>query len=171
MATEEFVEGLDEFIEQLDFAAKRAFKKKMKEWNDAIAFEFLRIVQDEIKLKQIVRTRLLLNSFQRGNVNNLWSYNNSAKTELEVGTNLKYASYVNDGHYLNPHGQAVRFVPGYWKNSEEFVYERGHEGGMTLKQRWIEGYHFWEKSLFAIERIALRSMEIKMQEWIDEFFG
>lgn len=78
--------------------------------------EFLDLIQDEIIRTETTDTRWLLNSFQRGHSENVWSISNGGLT-LEVGTNVNYATYANDGHMQNS-----RFVPGYWKG-DRFVYE------------------------------------------------
>lgn len=61
------VSELKGFIGKLDKAAQGEFKKELTNFMEGIGNEFLRIVQDEIIRKQTVDTRLLLNSFSKGN--------------------------------------------------------------------------------------------------------
>lgn len=129
------------FVGKLDKAAQGEFKKELVNFMEGLGYEFLRIVQDEIIRKQTVDTRLLLNSFSKGEQDNIFVLNEGSMT-IEVGTNVKYAEYADKGHWLNPKGVNTRFVPGYWQG-EHFIYEPGAKTGMLLKQKWIEGSHYW----------------------------
>lgn len=88
---------------------------------------------------------------------------------LEVGTNVNYANYVEKGHWTNPQGTAQRFVPGYWEG-DRFIYDKNAESGMVLKQKWIEGKHYFESALRIYETIFKESTERKLQQWIDNYF-
>ena len=157
------------YLKLINKAAEGEFKKQIALWFEACGFEFLRIVQDEIIRRKVVNTRLLLNSFEKGNqANNVWKVSDGGLT-LEVGTNLEYAEYVNDGHWTNKKGQLSRFVPGVWRG-DVFEYERDAKTGMVLKQQWIEGSHYWEAAIRIFERIFQTSVEKKMEEWRDTFF-
>ena len=114
-------------------------------------------------------SRLLLASFEKGNDANVWELTDGGLT-LEVGTNLSYAGYVNDGHWTNTKGVARRWVPGYWEG-DRFIYDPGAETGMLLKQHWVEGKHYFESALRIFEKIFQASAEAKLQEWIDKYFG
>lgn len=161
-------EGLSDLLDRLERAGRGSLKDEIVVWMDAMGLEFLDIVQDEIIRLGVVDTRLLLNSFGKGSNGNEWKITSGGLT-LEVGTNVKYAKFVNDGHWLNPNGVATRFVPGRWSGGK-FTYDPSANGGMMLKQRWIEGYHFWESSLYIFERIFQSSFERKMQQWIERYF-
>ena len=87
----------------------------------------------------------------------------------EVGTNVKYAEYADKGHWLNPKGVNTRFVPGYWQG-EHFIYEPGAKTGMLLKQKWIEGSHYWGDAVRCIEDMLPGLMEQKMEQWLQQFF-
>ena len=89
---------------------------------------------------------------------------------LTVGSTLDYAQWVNDGHWANPSGVAVRFVPGSW-SGDRFVYSPGAKGGMILRQQWVEGYHFWEAGLRIIEQMIPKFLETKLQQWLDTYFS
>lgn len=107
------------FVGKLDKAAQGEFKKELVNFMEGLGYEFLRIVQDEIIRKQTVDTRLLLNSFSKGEQDNVFVLNEGSMT-IEVGTNVKYAEYADKGHWLNPKGVNTRFVPGYWQG-EHFM--------------------------------------------------
>ena len=57
---------------------------------------------------------------------------------LEVGTNVKYAKWVNDGHKANPDGVASRFIPGKWVG-DRFIYDPNAKEGMGPSRRRPEG--------------------------------
>ena len=163
------IEGLDEFIRKLRSAADGDFKKQLAVWLEAMGFEFLDIIQDEIIRKKVVDTRLLLNSFTKGEKGNIWTVKYGG-LRLDIGTNLKYAEYVNDGHWTNPKGVEVRWVPGVW-NGGKFEYQKGNrETGMLLRQQWIDGTHYWESALKIFEKIFATSLERNLQHWLDNYF-
>lgn len=157
------------FIDKLSKAGKGQFRKDLLVFLDAIGEEFLRIVEDEIIRTQTVDTRLLLNSFHRSAEGNVFTLTEGDMT-LEVGTNVTYASYANDGHWTNPKGVATRWVPGYW-NGEHFIYQPGAKTGMLLKQKWVEGSHYFDSAVRIMEKMLPKLMEAKMQQWIEEYFS
>lgn len=151
------------------FGNKRKFRKEINLWLEAIGFEFLDLVQDEIIKKEVVNTRLLLNSFDKGTGENVWKADKIGLS-LEVGTNIDYASFVNDGHWTNKRGTSIRFVPGEWQG-DRFVYIKGYNSGMILKRKWIEGRHYWESSLKAFEPVFKKSLEKSLEKWIKKIEG
>lgn len=161
--------GLDDFLAKLERAGRGSLKEDIQLWLEAIGIDFLDLIQDEIIRVGAVDTRLLLNSFSKQGEGNVWEISNDGLT-LEVGTNVKYAKYVNDGHWLNPNGVSTRFVPGRW-SGERFIYDPGANTGMMLKQKWIEGYHFWESAKHIYERMFSRSLERKLQRWFQTYFS
>lgn len=170
MATVEFdMAEYREFFERLERAARGDFRQEMELYLEAVGFDFLRVVQDEIVRRKVLDSRLLLASFEKGNDANVWELTDGGLT-LEVGTNLSYAGYVNDGHWTNTKGVARRWVPGYWEG-DRFIYDPGAETGMLLKQHWVEGKHYFESALRIYEKIFQASAEAKLQEWIDKYFG
>lgn len=158
-----------EFFGSVERAAKGEFRKEFELFLEGLGNEFLRILQDEIIRRKVVDTRLLLASFEKGGDGNLWEVSDGGLT-LEVGTNVDYASYVNDGHWTNPKGIDRRFVPGYWEG-DRFIYDPSAEGGMMLKQHWVEGKHFWESALRILDQIYPELLAAKLQEWLDSYFG
>lgn len=161
---------LRRFIERLNQAGRgKGFEKELARFLDAISVEFLSYVQDAIIQAGSVDTRLLLNSFQKSGEGNVFIAKEGG-LEIEVGTNVEYASYVNDGHWLNPKGVNMRWVPGRWAG-ERFVYEPGAKTGMLLKQKWIEGSHYFDDAIRLMERMAPQFMEQKMQQWVEQYFS
>ncbi len=157
-----------EFFNKMQQAAQRDLRKEFLRYLDGLGYEFLRIVQDEIIRRQVVDTRLLLHSFEKGDTSNLWTIK-EAGLALEVGSLVDYAQYVNDGHWTNKKGQEGRFVPGYWQG-DRFIYSPGAKTGMYLKQKWVEGAHYWDSAVRIMERVFPKLLERQMQEWLNNYF-
>ena len=161
---------LRRFIERLNQAGRgKEFEKELSRFLDAIAVEFLSYVQDFIIQAGSVDTRLLLNSFQKSGEGNVFIAQEGG-LQIEVGTNVEYASFVNDGHWLNPRGVDMRWVPGEWQG-ERFIYQPGAKTGILLKQKWIEGSHYFDDAIRLMERMAPQFMERKMEQWLGQFFS
>lgn len=157
------------FFETLGKAAHGDFKRDLEEFLEGIGNEFLRILEDEIIRRRVMDSRLLLNSFHKGTDGNVWELSDGGLT-LEVGTNVEYAKYVNDGHWTNPKGVEKRFVPGYWQG-DRFIYDPDADSGMVLKQKWVPGAHYWDSALRLLERIYPEIIERKLSQWVDRYFG
>lgn len=162
---------LRRFVERLNKAGRgdRDFERELALFLDAVSVEFLSYVQDSIIRAGSVDTRLLLNSFQKNAEGNVFTVQEGG-LQIEVGTNVEYASYVNDGHWTNPNGVNVRWVPGEW-SGDRFIYQPGAKTGMLLKQKWVEGSHYFDEAVRLMERMAPQFMERKMQQWIDQYFS
>lgn len=158
-----------EFFGSVEKAAQGDFRKEFEKFLDGLGNEFLRIVQDEIVRREVLDSRLLLASFEKGSEGNVWSIEEGGMV-LEVGTNVEYAGYVNDGHWTNTKGVARRWVPGYWQG-DRFIYDPNAETGMLLKQHWVEGKHYFDSALRILDRIFPDILEAKLQEWLDSYFG
>lgn len=161
---------LRRFVERLNQAGRgKEFEKELSRFLDAIAVEFLSYVQDFIIQAGSVDTRLLLNSFQKSGEGSVFIAQEGG-LQIEVGTNVEYASFVNDGHWLNPKGVDMRWVPGEWQG-ERFIYQPGAKTGMLLKQNWIEGSHYFDDAIRLMERMAPQFMERKIEQWLGQFFS
>ncbi|WYP24752.1 HK97 gp10 family phage protein [Alkalihalobacillus sp. FSL W8-0930] len=162
--------GLDKFIKSANKAAKSGVKEEIKLWGEASAFQFLDEIQNEIIRTKTVDTRRLLNSFGKGDSDNVWSVSKGGLT-LEVGTNVEYASFVNDGHFtVDPSsGKDRRWVPGRWTNGR-FIYDPSSKDGMLLKIKWVDGTGYWDNANFIFQKMFERSLEKKLQGWIDSTF-
>lgn len=163
------VSEIRDFFERMGQAAQGDLRKELETFLDGIGNEFLRILQDEIVRRQVMDSRLLLASFEKGADQNVWEISDGGLT-LEVGTNVEYAGYVNDGHWTNSKGVERRFVPGHWEG-ERFIYEPGAKTGMMLKQQWVEGAHYFDSALRILDRIFPELLERKLQEWLDNYFA
>lgn len=169
------------FFQRMERAAQSDFRKDFQTFLEGLGVKFLEIVQNEFTERHKNKGwGQLVHSFKRDDVNNTWRYEDDGLT-LEVGSSLKYANYVNDGHYtidpskpdtyfFLPNGEMARFVPGCWKG-EKFDPDPTAKGGMVLKYQWVEGLHFWEAALHTMERICPAELEAKLQQWLDRYFG
>lgn len=157
-----------EFFERVG-KSEAEFKNEIKKFTEELGEEFLRIVEDEIIRLEVVDTRLLLNSFKKGGQDNIWSIEDNGFS-VEVGTNVEYASYVNDGHWTNTKGVKMRWIPGTW-NGDRFVYTPGAKTGMLLKQKWIPGSHYFDSALNIMEKMIPQILEEKLAEWMSAFLG
>lgn len=157
------------FIQRLQSAASGDFKKELELFMEGLGTEFLRVVEDEIIRRKVMDTRLLLASFHEGGDGNVWEVSDGGLT-LEVGTNVEYAAYVNDGHWTNPKGVERRFVPGTWEG-DRFVYDPNANTGMVLKQKWVEGAHYFDSAVRIFEKMFPEILEAKLQDWINSYFS
>lgn len=163
---------LENFVRRLGMAAQGDFKRALNIFLEGIGIEFLDILQKEIIARNVMDYRLLLFSFQKGDKENVWTLDENGLT-LEVGTNVEYAKFVNDGHWTNPKGVERRFIPGHWKKARgkvRFIYTPGEKTGMALKMQWVEGSHYWESAIRILERNFPEILERKLQSWLDEYF-
>lgn len=163
--------GLDRLMTNFTKAGKGDFKRELTTYLDALGFEFLDIVQEEIIRTGTVDTRRLLSSFSKGGSDNEW-VTRSGGLSLSVGTNVEYAGFVNDGHFtvdINS-GRDRRWVPGVWVG-DSFQYQPGNrESGMLLKQQWVSGTNYWDNAEAIFKRVFDKSLERKIQQWIDKYF-
>lgn len=156
--------GVDKLLKKLRRVSGDNLQRQFALWLEASGFEFIDIIQDEIKRLETVDTRRLLNSMDKGSEGNVWQIKNGGLT-LQIGTNVKYAKAVNDGHWTNPQGVATRWVPGNW-NGDRFEYDPGATTGMLLKQQWIESQPYWDNAVVIFKRVFAASFERKFGEWI-----
>lgn len=130
-------EGLQEFASTLKEASGPAFKEELKLFMNVVGLEFLNAVQSEIRACNSVVTGLLINSFSKGGTDNVWEESGGGLT-IDVGSNVEYARYVNDGHSKTPKGVKQRFVPGHWTgegDGAQFKYEPTGNHGKGRKSR------------------------------------
>ncbi len=174
------VSEMEAFFYKLERLAQGDLRKEMENLLIGLGEEFLRLIEDEIIRLKVVDTRLLLNSFHKGNENNIWELK-EGNLSLEVGSNLEYAAYVNDGHigvnsetkgaFQLKDGSYARFVPGKWEG-DRFIYEKGAKTGMILREKKsdVDGAHYWEWALHILEKMMPNILEAKWQQWMENYF-
>lgn len=158
------VSGLEAYAEKLQRAAND-FKPFAQHVLEQAGEDFLDIVQSEIEAAQNVDTRLLLSSFTRGGADNVWELNSGGLT-LTIGTRVKYAAYVNDGHRQQP----GRFVPGVW-SGDRFQYIPGAKTGMVLKASFVPGSHYFDKACDAMTGLFGETCRMEFDRFFQEHFG
>ena len=170
MAKVEFDLGnISALINRFRQAASGDLKKEIALWMQEIGANFLQLVQDEIIKRKVIDTRLLLASFHQGAAEGIWELSDEGLT-IEIGTNVEYAAYVNDGHWTNPKGVDFRFVPGSWEG-DRFIYDSDAKTGMVLKQKWIKGSFYFDNAIRTAEKIFPGILEDKLQQWINSYFS
>jgi len=131
------LDGIQEFMQALDQAARGDFKKEVEKWLNDIGADFLRVVQDEVIRLKVVDTRLLLNSFNKGDTNNVFKKLSSG-LGIEVGTIVKYAEYVNTGHKLR---NGAWWEGYHYFDNAKVQFERILNRALDNKlQEWMDNY-------------------------------
>lgn len=137
------VPGWKEFTERCENVVDKWEAKKLVLMN-----RMANICLSEISPLIPVDTSRLVNSFQVGVV---------TPNEAEVGTNVEYAMYVNDGHaqhrrflpiaYISVNGKGLNKATLIEKYGEKYKGKKGGIRGIMLKERYIEGKFFLEKGM------------------------
>lgn len=162
------VSGLREFAEKAKSAGNGALHREMELWVESLGWKLIEIVQNQIIAFGAVDTRNLLHGFEKGSEEGVWTTSDGGLT-LEIGTKVKYARWVNDGHFTNPSGVTYRFVPGYVKGGK-FHYDPSVDGGIMLRQQYVKGKPYWDNAIHILETAFPGYLEKKMQEWLDKYF-
>lgn len=159
------IKGLDEFMRKVERASPE-LNREVQLWLEASGHQFLEEVQRMIIAMRVVDTRRLLNSFDKGSDGNIWEKSASGLT-LTVGTNVKYARYVNDGHWTDDpsKGRASRFVPGVWSGNT-FRYQPGAKTGMVLRLKYIEGRPYFDNAVKVFRGMFQSSFDNKLKDWV-----
>lgn len=126
--------------------------------------EFLNIVQSAIQRANNIDRGKLLASFTKGGPGNIYELNLGGFT-LTIGTSVKYAKWVNDGHKQRP----GRFIPGVWEGNH-FRYIPGAKTGMVLKASFVEGSHFFDKSVDVLKRMFPEMAEKSFDQFFRRYF-
>lgn len=130
------VPGWEEFIARCEGVVDKLDAKKL-----ILLQRMANICLEEISPLIPVDTSNLVSKFQVGVV---------TPDEAEIGTNVEYALYVNDGHV-----QHRRFLPISYLSvggRKKYVHTTGKQtgksaGGIMLKEKYIPGVFFLEKGM------------------------
>ncbi|MGE7869600.1 HK97 gp10 family phage protein [Bacillus paramycoides] len=158
MASQITTRGFRELSAKLNRMAS-GLDRNVALWLEASGFQFLEEVQNQIISLAVVDTRLLLNSFTKGDGENVWRSSDGGLT-LDVGTSVSYAKVVNNGHQ-----QVRRFVPGRWEG-HNFEYDPHAPTGMMLTAKFIEGRPYWDNAVAIYERMFQRSFDRQFKQWV-----
>lgn len=137
------IPGWDEFVARCEGVVdKWEDKKKL------LLQKMANICLEEISPLIPVDTSNLVSKFQVGVV---------TPDYAEVGTNVEYALYVNDGHaqhrrflpikYISVNGKGLNKTEIIAKYGEKFKGKKGGIGGIMLKERYIPGVFFLENGM------------------------
>lgn len=91
--------------------------------------------------------------------------------EVNVYNTAPYAIYVEVGHLTCKPGVKQRWVPGYWKESKEFVYVPGAKTGMLLKQQWVKGRFMLARAQKQLDKKARIIIAEEVKKKLGEMFG
>lgn len=161
------IEGWKEFTERCEKVVDRWETKKFRLMN-----KMANICLSEISPLIPVDTSRLVSSFQVGVV---------TPNEAEVGTNVEYALYVNDGHaqhrrflpiqYISVNGKGLTKDKIIEKYGEKYKGKKGGIRGIMLKERYIEGKFFLEKGMKQAEPRMKTLIESFMEQNMREMLG
>lgn len=148
------IEGWKEFTERCEKVVDRWEAKKFRLMN-----ELAKSCLSETSPLIPVDTSRLVSSFQVGVV---------TPNEAEIGTNVEYALYVNDGHV-----QHRRFLPiSYLSAGGRGKYiQPGNTKGIMLKEKYIPGKHFLENGMRQAEPHMKNLIESFMEQNMREMLG
>lgn len=158
------VSELEDFARKCE-ACKADLKPSAAKTLEEIGEEFLDIIQAEIQGSDNIDTGALLASFVKGGPGNIYHMDIGGLT-LTIGTNVKYANWVNKGHGQTP----GRFVPGVWEG-KHFRYIPGARTGMVLKASFVRGSFFFDKAVQVLDRIFPEMVESSFKQFFARYFG
>ncbi|AEB24332.1 MULTISPECIES: HK97 gp10 family phage protein [Bacillus] len=162
------IKSLEKWNRSLLKASSGEFTRQASGWLEQSGEDFLDLVREELIHSGGIDTENLLSSFRKGARDHVWIIENGGLT-LEIGTNVEYASFINDGHWTVSE-ENVRWVPGYFQGSR-FIYDPSASTGMALKKQWISGNGFWDKALLLYETIFARSLDKRFSKWLNTLGG
>ncbi len=96
---------------------------------------------------------------------------------VEVGTNVEYALYVNDGHVQHKRFLPIKYISAGGKKSLVKQYgasrkgKKGGIGGIMLSERYVAGTYFMEKGLNSAKPRFERLVDSFMKSCIREIEG
>lgn len=140
----------------------------LDEWSNllnSINEEFSKQKENELRKIGLIAERKI-KSFVNVDTGRLRSSINTKiinQNTAEIGTNVDYAKYVNDGFTL-----AKRFLPAIYLNTPagRKYLKNGNNKGITLKPQFIQGTHFMEKGLQNAEPEIIGDLN----NWFNDFF-
>lgn len=146
-------DGLAKKFKQL---SEDGMNRILRNITEAVGEKLLNNVTDEINRQGLIDTSVMLNSFARGDDENAWEWDVDRNViTLEVGSNLPYAKYLNEGYNIHK----PYFVPGTWENGT-FKHNPNANSGFMAKPRTFIGRHYFD--------IAVKELEGGINQFIME---
>ena len=137
------VPGWEDFVKRAEGVVDKWEEKKL-----VLMRRMANICLEEISPLIPVDTSNLVSKFQIGDV---------TPDEAEIGTNVHYALYVNDGHvqhrrflpikYLSMNGNGLTKSSLITKYGAKYKGKKGGIKGIMLSERYIPGKHFLENGM------------------------
>ena len=144
---------------------KRNLKPYMARTLDEMGEQFLDMVQAEIRANGNIISQKLMASFAKGGAGNVYRLNAGGLT-LEVGSSIKYAKWVNEGHGQRP----GRFIPGFW-SGKRFIYVPGYGSGMVLKANFVKGSFYFDEAVDQLEELLPDIGRKAFEHFWELYFG
>jgi hypothetical protein len=124
------VENLDKWLKWLAEQEAKGIDQAKSEILRSAGFRILEYTDDFTP----VQSSFLKNSMSTGNKDNVFILKVGRTSYVAVGTAVKYAAAVENGHQ----DRAGRFVPGFW-SGDVFHYQPDYPGGMVLTGKLVPG--------------------------------
>jgi Bacteriophage HK97-gp10, putative tail-component len=158
------IDGLDEFQRKLIKAGDRKQVDAMK--SRILRTVGLRGLEHLDDLTPVGASGDLKKSMNMGAPGNVFEVQVGKQSYVLLGTNIKYAQYVNDG-FTQEKG---RFVPGEWSGNT-FHYIPGHDEGMVLTGKTIPGAFMFEKMLDRLDTEIDRAVQFEFRRTFGDLMG
>ncbi len=156
--------NLDEFRRKLERLEKHEMEKIMAVIVYELGERLLAAIQDEIDRQNLIDTGTLWNSFTQGGDGNIWVFDQDRDTlTLEVGSNLTYAEYLNDGYTI----EKGHFVPGYWNSVGKFIYDPDAKGGFWARPRSFIGRKYFDIALHGFQGGVKKLIENRLEKELE----
>lgn len=157
------IDGFDEFVKR--------FSNMVDKWEEKKAVLLKRmgnIYHEEVIPLVPVDTSRLVDSIFVGGVED---------DSIEVGTNVEYALYVNDGHVQHKRFLPIRYISAGGKKAlvskygDKYKGKKGGIKGVMLQEKYIPGKHFMEKGLTNAKPRLETLVDSFLQETFKELEG
>lgn len=113
-----------------------------------------------------IDTGLLWNSLSRGSVGNIWTFSGKAgKFTLCVGSNVKYAGYINDGYKVSK----KHWVPGTIDGKGKFIYQKGSKTGIMVRAHTYKGVKYFDLGFEEMEKAAPEVVRYELNRFKEAF--
>ncbi|WP_236781901.1 HK97 gp10 family phage protein [Aneurinibacillus sp. XH2] len=135
------IHDFDGLYRKLQEMQHGVIEKVIRNIVEALGETLLNELIEEIGRQDLIDTGTLWNSFTRGDEENVWEWDIDRNAiTLEVGSNLSYARYLNDGYTI----EKTHFVPGYWNSGGSFIYAPSAKTGFMARPRTFIGRTYFD---------------------------
>lgn len=155
---------LEDFVKKSQ-RCQREMKPYAARTLDEIGQQFLDMVVSEIRANGNFISGKLAASFSKGGAGNIYRLDAGGLT-LEIGSSIKYAKWVNEGHGQRP----GRFVPGFW-SGKRFVYVPGYGKGMVLKANFVKGSFYFDEAVDQLEELLPTIQRTTIEHFFELYFS